>query len=492
MHTVFTIFANNFLGKTPPWYKLTILVFLIINPIVFYLISPFVAGWMLLIEFIFTLALALKCYPVPSGGLLAIEALLIGLTSADSLYKEIVVNLPTLLLLIFMVGGIYYIKDVIFLIFTKIFISIRKKYALSFMFCLLSACLSAFLDALTLMAVIIAVCFNFYAIYHRVEGSLAEGRGEKALEAVHELEEFRGFLRNIIMHGAVGTALGGTMTLVGEPQNLMIGTTMGWSFLDFFVHCSVVSLPVAVVGLILCPLLEIFNFPGFGYQLSEKARQAIVKDYEKKARQSTAQSKYIYITQIIVAVLLVLALGFHVAEIGLIGIALIIVLTAFTGITKEHDFAGAFSNAMPFVTLIVIFFAILAVVHDQHLVTPLASWVFNFEGRAQLLALYFTNGTLSFISDNVFIASVFITEVNKAYQAGLFSAEWFEKLAVVVNMGTNIPAVATPNGQAAFLFLLTSSLAPVIELSYMRMVKLALPYTIVMTATGAVAVYFWL
>ncbi|MDK7286293.1 fumarate hydratase, partial [Bifidobacterium bifidum] len=39
-----------------------------------------------------------------------------------------------------------------------------------------------------------------------------------------------------------------------------------------------------------------------------------------------------------------------------------------------------------------------------------------------------------------------------------------------VNTGTNLPSVATPNGQAAFLFLLTSALAPLIRLSYGRMV----------------------
>jgi NhaB family Na+:H+ antiporter len=48
--------------------------------------------------------------------------------------------------------------------------------------------------------------------------------------------------------------------------------------------------------------------------------------------------------------------------------------------------------------------------------------------------------------------------------------------------------VATPNGQAAFLFLLSSSLAPLIRLSYARMVWMALPYFVVMTATGLLAV----
>ena len=59
-----------------------------------------------------------------------------------------------------------------------------------------------------------------------------------------------------------------------------------------------------------------------------------------------------------------------------------------------------------------------------------------------------------------------------------------------MNTGTNIPSVATPNGQAAFLFLLTSSLAPAIRLGYGRMVWMALPYAVVLTLTGAAAVTF--
>ena len=71
--TLSSAFLKNFLGKAPDWYKLTIVGFLIINPIIFS-IDPFIAGWLLVVEFIFTLAMALKCYPLQPGGLLAIEA----------------------------------------------------------------------------------------------------------------------------------------------------------------------------------------------------------------------------------------------------------------------------------------------------------------------------------------------------------------------------------------------------------------------------------
>ncbi|MEC8485138.1 MAG: sodium/proton antiporter, partial [Pseudomonadota bacterium] len=50
------------------------------------------------------------------------------------------------------------------------------------------------------------------------------------------------------------------------------------------------------------------------------------------------------------------------------------------------------------------------------------------------------------------------------------------------------PSVATPNGQAAFLFLLTSAIAPLLRLSYGKMVWMALPYTIVLSIVGGICV----
>lgn len=94
------------------------------------------------------------------------------------------------------------------------------------------------------------------------------------------------------------------------------------------------------------------------------------------------------------------------------------------------------------------------------------------------------------ISDNVFVATVYITEVQEMYESGEITRDQFDTLAVVINAGTNIPSVATPNGQAVFLFLLTSALAPLIRLSYGRMVYMALPYTFTMSITGLAALWY--
>ncbi|MVZ10982.1 sodium/proton antiporter, partial [Enterobacteriaceae bacterium 8376wG6] len=138
------------------------------NPLVFFFASPFIAGWLLVAEFIFTLAMALKCYPLLPGGLLALEAVAIGMTSPAQVSQEIEHNLDVLLLLIFMVAGIYFMKQLLLFVFTKLLLNIRSKTLLSLAFCLAAAFLSAFLDALTVVAVVISVATGFYSIYHNV------------------------------------------------------------------------------------------------------------------------------------------------------------------------------------------------------------------------------------------------------------------------------------------------------------------------------------
>jgi len=488
---------ENFLGNSPSWYKLTIVGFLILNPIIVALDQPFIAGWVLVLEFIFTLAMALKCYPLQPGGLLAVEAIVLGLASPEMVFHEAEVNFPVIMLLMFMVAGIYFLREMLLFTFTKILLGVRSKTLLSLMFSFAAAFLSAFLDALTVTAVIITVAAGFYSVYHKVASGKSfsqthdPGTDTEVIELHRgDLEAFRAFLRNLMMHGAVGTALGGVTTLVGEPQNLLIAKVMGWEFVEFFMKMAHVSMPVLVVGLLTCVLLERFELFGYGAKLSQNVRDVLEQyDNEMTAKRTKAESMVI-IVQAIVAVILVIALGFHLAEPGVVGLLVIVLATAFNGVIEEHRIGHAFEEALPFTALLVVFFAIVAVIDHQSLFSPVINWVMTYDGKVQTALFYVANGVLSMISDNVFVATVYITEVQEIFESGAISREQFDALAVAINTGTNIPSVATPNGQAAFLFLLTSALAPLIRLSYGRMVILALPYTITMSITGLAAVWY--
>jgi NhaB family Na+:H+ antiporter len=335
-----------------------------------------------------------------------------------------------------------------------------------------------------------------------------------------------------MMHGAVGTALGGVCTLVGEPQNLLIGHQMGWHFVEFFLEVAPVSIPVLIVGLGTCYGLEKMHWFGYGVEMPGNIRSHLLETAVKMEEKQGTRGKVRLITQAIAGIWLILALAFHLAAVGLIGLSVIIFLTSVNGITDEHHFGQAFTEALPFTALLVVFFSIVAVIHEQHLFHPIMHFVLSLHGHLQLGAYYIANGLLSAISDNVFVATVYITETKMHFvnmlaqipdigmtgqelmdkltnpelvRADVLAAlptdaaakareviQHFDHLAVAINTGTNIPSVATPNGQAAFLFLLTSALAPVIRLSYGRMVWLALPYTITMSITGLISCYLFL
>ena len=494
----FNTFKKNFLGNSPDWYKSAIIAFLIINPIALQVLGPFVTGWILIGEFIFTLAMALKCYPLQPGGLLAIEAVILGMTTPDNVYHETVANFQVILLLMFMVAGIYFMRDMLLFVFTRILLGVKSKTLLSFLFCFAGAVLSAFLDALTVTAVLITVAVGFFSVYHKVASGnqlAADGHDHTKDDGVlpekaAELEQFRSFLRSLIMHGAVGTALGGVTTLVGEPQNLLIAEKAGWDFMTFFWKMAPVTMPVFVCGLITCIILEKTAILGYGGTLPNDVRAVLEEFNEQEKQRRTPYDVAALIVQFAVALILVFALAFHLAAVGLIGLMIIVLLTAFNGVVEEHRLGHAFEEALPFTALLVVFFAIVAVIHDQHLFSPVIGVVLSMDEAIQPGMFFLANGILSMISDNVFVATVYINEVRAALDAGEISRQLFDKLTIAINTGTNLPSVATPNGQAAFLFLLTSALAPLINLSYMRMVIMAMPYTIVLTIVGLAGVHY--
>ena len=497
-----------FLGDSPKWYKQSILLFLFINPLLLIALNNaglnggFILGWVILLQFIFTLALALKCYPLQPGGLLAIEALIMDLSNPYSMMHEIEANIEVILLLIFMVAGIFFMKNLMLTIFTKLLLNINSKVWLSLLYCFTAAFLSAFLDALTVTAVLIGVTVGFYRIYHLIisdkyfDDSSHDIHNDLTVDSlkIEELEEFKSFLRQLIMHGAVGTALGGVCTIVGEPQNLLIANIADWDFIEFFLYMAPVTMPVFVTGLIVCFCLEKFKLAGFGSELPENIR-IIFSDYaqyEKEINKNDNKKKAELIVEFCVLLLLIFALAFHIAAVGIIGLGVIILLTSFKGITHEHYLGDAFKEALPFTALLCVFFAIVSVIHEQHLFTPVINYVLTYSVESQTSIFFIANGVLSAISDNVFVATIYINEVKALLDAEQITREHFNNLTIAINTGTNIPSIATPNGQAAFLFLLTSSLAPLINLSYFRMVLLALPYTIVLTIVALVSVYLFI
>lgn len=475
--------GQTFMGDSPVWYKQLILFFLFLNPVLLVFFSEWLCAWVILFEFIITLMMALRCYPLQAGGLIALQAVVMGLTTTEHIYQEIIANFEVILLLMFMVAGIYFLRDLLLLIFTHLLLSIRSSYAMGILFLTLAAFFSAFLDALTVAAILITVFGGFYTVYSNTAKSLKNT----------DARAFRVVLRGLAMHALVGTALGGVCTLVGEPQNLLIAERMGWGFGEFFVRMAPVTMPVLFTGIVVCLLLQHFKLFGYGAILP-KSVHAILLEYETNEKQKSHNlgvTVKLY-AQAVGLILLIVALSLHVAPIGLIGLALIILMTAVNGITKEHELVHAFQEAMPFTALLVVFFVVVSVINDQNLFAPFLDLILQVDVRYRPTLFYIANGVLSAVSDNVFVATAYMEQLQQLLANGDITVAESELLAVAINTGTNIPSIATPNGQAAFLFMLTSGLARMIHLSYFRMLWLALPYTLSTGTVGMCAVYFLL
>jgi len=486
------IVFKQFLGNSPKWFKLLMLTFLVICYPATLILGKVVMGWAFIAMFIMTLAMALKCYPLQSGGLLGLAILILGLTNYHTVWHEIEQNLEVILLLVFMVSFIYFMKPLLVFIFGKLLVKVKNKVVISLLFSFAAAFLSAFLDALTVTAVLITVFVALYGVYEKVHSTIGidyddDGTLDRKQMGGDTLAEFRAFIRSLVMHGAVGTALGGVCTTVGEPQNLLISTKMGWDFIEFASQMAHVTIPVFIAGMFTVVAVELTKTFGFGAKLDDGVREILKNYMQEEDDKRNTKEKYALIIQGISGVLLIVGLAIHIMPVGLIGLSLLVLVTAFTGITEEHQIGKAFEESLPFVSLLVIFFIVVAMITDLGLFKPVIQYVLDMPIEQQPKAFYLANGILSAISDNVFVATVYINEVKAAFDSGQISREHFESLAVAINTGTNLPSVATPNGQAAFLFLLTSALAPVIKLGYMRMVIMALPYTIVLTIVGFIA-----
>ena len=213
----------------------------------------------------------------------------------------------------------------------------------------------------------ISVATGFYSIYHNVtsnrsDGDIVDDSDFTGEERKQTLEQFRAFLRSLLMHAGVGTALGGVMTMVGEPQNLIIAKSAGWGFIDFFLRMAPVTLPVLACGLLVCWLVERFRLFGYGTPLPEAVRE-VLKEYDCKATAGRSkQERLKLVMQALIGVWLVLALAFHLAEVGLFGLSVIIHATSLCGVNDEHAISKAFQEALPFTALLTVFFTVVAVI----------------------------------------------------------------------------------------------------------------------------------
>jgi NhaB family Na+:H+ antiporter len=333
-----------------------------------------------------------------------------------------------------MVAAVHFLREMLFKFINKVLLGIRSRVVMNFATVVVVSVLSAFLDALTILAILIALTTTFYVVYERVITKVGREPGlpsdDSHIEESHlqDLEDFRGYLRGLLMHGAVATAIGGVSTLVGEPENIVIGSHTGWDFVTFFLINAPATMPTERIR----PFGKFF---GYGNELPENVREVLAEEDRRIQESETGRDRLVIKIQICVFVLMVIALSLHLAEVGLIGLGIIILASSMLGETDEHSIGKetdehsigkAFVEGLPFASLLVVFFAIVAMINDQEMFTPIMQWVLSLDGRMQVFMVFVTNGALSAISDNVFVATIYMDQISPLLEAGVLSRELYD------------------------------------------------------------------
>lgn len=492
-------------------FKVTLIAFLAVNPLLLETVGPFYTSIGMLLQFLFILFRSTTVYPAISGGLLVAEAIILKLVTTEGIWHEWTASFDVFMLVLFMVAAVSFLKQFMTYMFVNLLVKVQNKIALSLIICFSAAVLSAFLDALTVTAVLITVIGQLYDIVlnFRAGKSYGDTVGDYTDDELREalgtqIQDYRQFLRSIMIHGLIGTALGGVMTMVGEPQNVMLVKIINtiltqanlplWDFQTFFIKMLPVTLPTLAAGLITTAILEKFKLFGFGKVMTPEEKEVIMEWRNQYMQSMNQTEKLSLMMQGIVALLLVFMLITHFAEVGLIGLVIIIFASATTGKKDEHDFVPAFEEGGPFLVVLGVLFAFVAMLHEQHTFMPAINFAGTLGEHEQRTFFFSMSGLLSSVSDNVFVAKIFMDaaiEMVKDGQLTLQEIKHLESLTVSINAGTNIFSVLTPNGQAAFLFFLTSALAKKkLLMSWGEIFKMTLPYAVVMIATSLICVMF--
>ena len=132
----------------------------------------------------------------------------------------------------------------------------------------------------------------------------------------HDITQFKAFLRSLLMHAAVGTTLGGIITVVGEPQNLLVAVRMHWDFSEFVYRMLPIWGPVLPTGFLVCMTVEYFNLFGYGAEMPNEVRLVLNDFATSEFGKMKSREVATLVIQAGCTVILCASLVLHIAEVG--------------------------------------------------------------------------------------------------------------------------------------------------------------------------------
>lgn len=235
--------------------------------------------------------------------------------------------------------------------------------------------------------------------------------------------------------------LGGSATMCGDPPNIIIGTSLGYTFLDFITNTGFMA------GISLIFALVYFYFV-FRNDLKPKdGKQAVIKDLPDPKKAITSKKRFLTSTVIFLCAVVLLAThaqtGLTVALIGVI-IAAVTLVTS-VGHTREILKKVDYKTLIFFVGL----FMVVGGLEQTGILEVIADFIGNVSGGnvyVIVAIIIWLSAVASAFVDNIPFAATMIPIIKSLAETNgvaLTTLSW------ALSMGTDIGGSATPIGASA-------------------------------------------
>ncbi len=276
--------------------------------------------------------------------------------------------------------------------------------------------------------------------------------------------------------------LGGSATMCGDPPNIIIGTSLGYSFGDFITNTGLIA------GIALIFIVFYFYF-AFRKELKKSGKNTIdITSLPKPEEAITDKKSFIISTVIflIAVVLLITHAQTHltVAFIGLF-IALITIITS-----AKH--AGEIMKKVDYKTLLFFIglFVVVGGLEETGILNLVADFIGKISGGNLMLMIaiiIWVSAVASAFVDNIPFAATMIPVISSLSQS--VPGVDLKVLAWALSMGTDIGGSATPIGASANVVGTSVAAKEGYPVSWGTYCKKAVPATVLVLVVSTICIF---
>lgn len=275
--------------------------------------------------------------------------------------------------------------------------------------------------------------------------------------------------------------LGGSATMCGDPPNIIIGTSLGYSFADFLTNTGL----IAGISLI---LIIVYFYIVYRKELTANAGNAIDIESLPKPKEAITSKKDFIISSIIFACAVVMLIthaqtGLTVAFIGAVVAIVTIIAAGRSALTilKKVDY----KTLLFFIGL----FMVVGGLEQTGILEIIASFIGKVSGgniMIMVAIIIWVSAIASAFVDNIPFAATMIPVIKSLAATTGVSVDI---LAWTLSMGTDIGGSATPIGASANVVGTSVAAKNGYMIGWGKYCKTAVPATIIVIAVSMLAIF---